>query len=273
MLTTQITKYVAFKRTQGLRPKSVQNIEYALFRFARYERKTMTGTVKAWLKHIEKLQPTGKVSEASIIRGFLIHVKSPAAQLVPRYKLPRTVPRAQCSQAVESLFQVLPDARAKVIVGLMLWCGLRVGEVATLQVGDLDLRAKTIFVTGKGGHQRLVPMPTKMNHAIKTYLVESGGRFGPLIRSSQGRQQQLSTAYISQLVTGWMRDAGIKTAAYDGVSAHALRHTAASRTLDACSDVTVVQRMLGHQKLATTAVYLRVAAIGDIRKAMEKAAA
>jgi site-specific recombinase XerD len=53
------------------------------------------------------------------------------------------------------------------------------------------------------------------------------------------------------------------------VSAHALRHTAASDVLDRCKDLRIVQQMLGHQHLATTAIYLRRASLVDMRTAME----
>ena len=66
-----------------------------------------------------------------------------------------------------------------------------------------------------------------------------------------------------------MRRAGVKRGNYDGVSGHALRHTAASDVLDRCGDLRQVQQMLGHSSLATTAIYLRRADAGQIRAAME----
>ena len=65
-----------------------------------------------------------------------------------------------------------------------------------------------------------------------------------------------------------MSDAGIKHRRRDGVSAHALRHTAASDVLDECGDLRVVQAMIGHIHLATTAVYLRRADLAQMREAM-----
>jgi site-specific recombinase XerD len=69
-------------------------------------------------------------------------------------------------------------------------------------------------------------------------------------------------------VQQWMVDAGLKRRPRDGVSAHSLRHTCASDVLDACHDLRVVQQMLGHQHLATTAIYLRRADLSQMRDAM-----
>ena len=65
-----------------------------------------------------------------------------------------------------------------------------------------------------------------------------------------------------------MSTAGIKRGAGDGVSAHALRHTAASDVLDRCHDVRTVQAMLGHVSIATTQIYLRRADLSRMREAM-----
>lgn len=82
------------------------------------------------------------------------------------------------------------------------------------------------------------------------------------------RIQQRVGAEVSILVGAWMQAAGIKSHRYDGVSAHALRHTAASDVLDQCNDLRAVQAMLGHRHLNTTAIYLRRTSAHQLREAM-----
>ena len=74
--------------------------------------------------------------------------------------------------------------------------------------------------------------------------------------------------WLSKELSDLMTAAGLKRARNDGVSAHALRHTAASDVLDRCHDVRIVQAMLGHASLATTEIYLRRANMGQLREAM-----
>jgi site-specific recombinase XerC len=70
------------------------------------------------------------------------------------------------------------------------------------------------------------------------------------------------------MVAEWMRAAGVKRRPYDGNSAHALRHTAASDVLEVSGDLRAVQAMLGHSQLQTTSIYLRRAELGRLRDAM-----
>ena len=66
-----------------------------------------------------------------------------------------------------------------------------------------------------------------------------------------------------------MAAAGLKNRPRDGVSAHALRHTAASDVMDRCHELRTVQAMLGHASIAATEIYLRRANLGQLREAME----
>jgi site-specific recombinase XerC len=113
-------------------------------------------------------------------------------------------------------------------------------------------------VRGKADHERELPVPTDVALLLHAHL---GGRdHGPLLG--------MGAALISRRVSGWMDAAGLKARPYDGVSAHALRHTMASDMLDRCGNVRTVQAALGHQSLATTQRYLRPASLEQLRAAM-----
>jgi integrase len=172
----------------------------------------------------------------------------------PRYLSPARVAR---------LAMVLPDERAALIVALMHDLGLRCVEVARLQVADWDSSAAELRVVGKGGHVR--DMQVLDDLAVLLDRRCAGRRAGPLVGITAER--------ISVLVSGWMAAAGIKTGRYDGISAHALRHTAASNLLDGCDNVRLVQEFLGHQSLATTERYLRRHNKAEMRAAQTKAKA
>jgi site-specific recombinase XerD len=181
---------------------------------------------------------------------------------------PRAVPRALNADQIAHLTGALPDERAQLIAVLMLHLGLRCCEVATANVEDYDPRTETILVRGKGGHERMLPVPAPATIVLRRYLSGRAGSTGPLIRSRTHPAQGLSANRISMLMAGWMRDAGIKHGRFDGVSAHGLRHTAASDTLDRSGDLVAVQEMLGHASLTTTQIYLRRAGLDRLRAAM-----
>lgn len=189
---------------------------------------------------------------------------------IPAIRRPRSTPRAMPTGDVAQLLASCGDRRARVIVALMVECGLRCVEVSRLTMQDFDPAAKTLFVVGKGGHERALPIPSFTFSEIMGYLDEVGVTLGgPLIRASRPPYGPLAPGTISTYVSRWMVDAGVKRGAYNGRSAHALRHTAASDVLDNGADLRVVQEMLGHAHLSSTAIYLRRASIGQLREAME----
>lgn len=185
-----------------------------------------------------------------------------------KIRQPRSVPRAFSPEQVAALLRVLPDARAHVIVRLMLDMGLRCVEVARLRVEDYDPTSKVLLVVGKGGHQRELPVVASTVRALDNYFAEVGVVGGPLVRSYNMPERGVGAQYISNLVVGWIADAGLKARKFDGRSAHALRHTAGSDVLEHSGDVKAVQEMLGHASLVTTEIYLRHAGLARLRDAM-----
>lgn len=233
------------------------------------------GTIRRWQESVAHLKPSTRATAWSVIVGFSrwlvdegITTKDPCAG-VKAPRRPRAEPRALESGSVGRLLDVAPDARARAIIWLEVGMGLRRIEVHRLQVEDWLRRDQLMRLTGKGSHERTVPVVTGAAHALDAYLAECPATVGPMIRSTTNPANPLSLSALSHYMATWMYDAGIKNAPRDGVNGHALRHTAASDVLDECGDLRVVQEMLGHRSLATSSIYLRRADIGRMRKAME----
>lgn len=153
------------------------------------------------------------------------------------------------------------------MIWAMLGLGMRRIEVHRLNVEDWDRWGETVRVTGKGSHERILPVTAAVRRAWDRYLAEDPRATGPLFLNCYGGR--LSATTITKLVGDALTDAGVKRRAYDRACAHALRHTAASDVLDASHDLRLVQAMLGHANVATTSVYLRRATVGELRTAME----
>ncbi len=145
--------------------------------------------------------------------------------------------------------------------------GLRAGEVSRLQIGDIDFIGRTARVVGKGGHERLLPISEETWAAVSAYLDEHPATSGPLLRSYRQPWRPLAPDTISGMVSEWMRVAGIKRRARDGISGHALRHTMATDALRNGAHLRDVQHALGHAHLATTEAYLPLV-VNDLRAAM-----
>jgi integrase/recombinase XerC len=224
--------------------------------------------VLVWQQSIAQHRPATRRASLSTLRTFCrwatvegLLGADPTAGLA-RVVQPRREPRGLSAAKVARLRLVLPDLRARVIVALMYGVGLRCCEVAGVDIDDYDPDpdGPTIRVIGKGGHERTLPVPLAVAGLLGEWLVRHPGS-GPMIGLSAGR--------VSVLVSGWMAAAGLKHRAYDGISAHALRHTYASDALDRCGNVRIVQAALGHQSLATTQRYVRPATMEQMRRATD----
>ena len=129
--------------------------------------------------------------------------------------------------------------------------GLRVSEVAGLDVSGLDRAQQTVRVVGKGGKERIVPYGRRAATALEAYLGERAER-EPLFVSRRGRR--LTVRSIHSIVKRSAAASGITRR----VSPHTLRHTFATHLLDAGADLRAIQELLGHSRLSTTQRYTHV---------------
>jgi site-specific recombinase XerD len=144
-------------------------------------------------------------------------------------------------------------ARDFAIVSLMLGCGARIEEVARLAVDDIAFseRSGSVRLFGKGDEVREVPVDKPGRDAVRAWLLEHpGGR--PLWT---GRRGPLTRSGLIQAVRACAGAAGLA-----GFHPHQLRHTFATRQREEGADLSVIQELLGHRSIETTARYTRPSA-------------
>lgn len=223
--------------------------------------------VERWLQSM-KVAPATMRQRLSALRSFCGwcvdrgYMKRDPTVGIKGARQPRSVPpRGLPLSAIASVFESCADARAELIVSLMVNEGLRCIEVSRLEVGDIDPARRKALISGKGGHERVLPVSEETWGLLRTYLGLFPATAGPLIRSYRNDRKGLSAHYISMLVSGMMKDAAVVE------SAHALRHTAASDMLTSGAHVRDVQRAMGHANLKTTERYLPWT-VHDLKDAM-----
>jgi integrase/recombinase XerC len=145
-------------------------------------------------------------------------------------------------------------ARDRAILELLYASGLRVSELAGLDLADVDREAGTVRVLGKGRKERMVPFGGAAAEALDAWLGERGSAPGPLFLNARGGR--LGVRSVHTIVRGRARAAGITRR----VSPHTLRHTFATHMLDAGGDLRLIQDLLGHSRLSTTQRYTHVSA-------------
>ena len=199
----------------------------------------------------------------STVRSFLKfltregYLKVNPAKLVTTPKAEKHLPKFLSVDDVFSLIEK-PDAigfihvRDRAILELLYSSGLRVSEVAGLNVEDVNTREGLVKVRGKGKKERIVPLGSKAVEAIRGYMTEKillRKKSKTLFLNKRGTE--LSERGIRRIVVKYARLIGVS----GQIGPHTLRHTFASHLLQAGADLRVIQELLGHASLSTTQKY------------------
>ncbi|MCP3177007.1 tyrosine recombinase XerC [Desulfuromonas sp. KJ2020] len=144
--------------------------------------------------------------------------------------------------------------RDRAILETLYSCGLRVGELESLNVGSIDLVEGVVRVVGKGRKERIVPIGSKARTALHDYLESRVGvkDQDPLFLNRFGKR--LTSRSIERNLKKHLLQAGILRDA----TPHALRHSFATHLLDSGADLRAIQELLGHASLSTTQKYTQV---------------
>ena len=232
-------------------------------------------TIREWLAELH----SGQRKKASIARKlaalrtffqFLVReglLESNPAKLVSTPRLEKKLPKhLSIEEAIK--FIETPDTntdlgkRDRAMLELMYATGVRVAELTTLNLADIDFRNQLIRVTGKRRKQRIVPFGDPAANAIRDYL-KVRDKFLSSAPISEREEEALFLNYQGTRITtrsvGRMVEKYIKICAgVHRISPHALRHSFATHLLDSGADLRDIQELLGHARLSTTQVYTHV---------------
>jgi site-specific recombinase XerD len=182
----------------------------------------------------------------------------------------KPLPRYLKEEIVQMLFDVIKSDRDRAMFMLMLRCGLRVDEVANLNMSSLDLKRCQIFVlNGKGSKDRVVYISKDAHNALLRYLkvrLSSRARKVFLVEKGEYKGKPISVRGIQKRIEYYAKKMGVK------VSCHQLRHTMATQLLNADADLVTIQDLLGHSQIKTTQRYCKVSNLKvqrDYHKAIE----
>ncbi|MBW1721915.1 MAG: tyrosine recombinase XerC [Deltaproteobacteria bacterium] len=208
----------------------------------------------------------------SAVRTFMAYLarkgvlqSNPAAE-ISTPKVEKSIP---AYLPVDEMFRLLemPERdhplglRDLAVLEVLYSCGLRVSELAGMDVSSIDFEQRLVRVIGKGNRERIVPIGKKALQAVEAYLEATsslrrkqgkGKNEGPLFLNYRG--MRLSTRSILTIVKKYGRECALMSE----ISPHALRHTFATHLLDGGADLRSVQELLGHANLSATQKYTHV---------------
>jgi site-specific recombinase XerD len=191
--------------------------------------------------------------------GLLAHAaRRPKARSALRLREPRRLPRALDQRQAAELLASFRTWRDRAIAGLMLYSGLRSAEVLSLDVTDVDIGGRWVQVTGKGNRERRVPLDADVASVIQTYLLaerpETASARLFIVAKGPGRGQPLTAAGLRRIFRYHREIAGIPAG-----NPHALRHTFGTALAESGVDLAVMQALLGHAHVDTSARYIHLA--------------
>ncbi|MFT4034688.1 MAG: tyrosine recombinase [Patulibacter sp.] len=197
-----------------------------------------------------------------VAEGRLTH--DPTVDLKPpreRRAAPDALTRDEVTAVIESVSGDSPAAlRDRMLLELLYASGLRVSELISLELRNVDLDEGMLQVTGKGDKERRVPFGAQARSAIRNYLLSGRpalqrNRSAPwLALNARGGRLSRQTVHLT------VQEAGRRAGVPRDIGPHALRHTFATHLLAGGCDLRVLQEMLGHASVATTQIYTHVSA-------------
>ena len=301
-LETLIKSYLQCLSTEGKSPRTVEFYSSNLKRFTKYLREhnltesvNSIGLIEArffigylqnetcrWenhpnIKREQKLSPysihgyvrTMKAfwswlhAEGYISNNIMTGLKPPKVAK----KVIATFSNEQIQKIIAAIGRSTPRGfRDFVIVSILLDTGIRLSEIAGLQVDDIDLTRSCFVVRGKGNIERIVPFGSQVRRLISKYLTQyrpepESSRVGHLLLTSNGLP--LNPRSIHSIILRLGRTAGIS-----GVrcSPHTFRHTFAKQYLMQGGDIFSLQRILGHSSLEVVRMYVNLASTDILRQ-------
>jgi len=209
-----------------------------------------------------------KVAAVKSFFSFLVSEgkleRSPADELAGP-KVGKSLPRAISVEEVEMLLEQTakastPEAkRDRAMLELLYATGMRVSEMTSLNVRDVNLRAGFVRCLGKGSKERIIPIHTKAVKAVKSYIDEPRARLlgaaGEPALFLNRRGQRLTRQGFWLILKEYARKAGIKAE----ITPHVLRHSVATHLLNSGKiNLRELQELLGHANISTTQVYTHI---------------
>ena len=249
-LNRRIKYYLGAKRIDGLSDKTLGNYRCNLEMFAarvnKSAAKVTTDDIRGYISYLDEtrhLKDTSLQTHINTLRAFFgwLHTeerikKNPMAKIK--------------SLKLERLRDACKTYREKALIEFLVSTGCRLSEVAQLRAADLNLADRSVQVTGKGDKDRVVYFSVRARLMIEEYMMQRKGGDG-LFVSSKSPYEPLKPRAIQRIVHSLSERAGLE----GRVHPHLLRHTFATHALNGGMDVTVIQRLLGHEDIATTQIY------------------
>lgn len=268
-----IDAYLASLRRRNFSPETIRDYRYCLYRFRKdcgaaleeMERRDIAAFIDRLLDQGLKAKTINSYLNA--IRGFYEYMTEERGwegeepvRKKDYLKQDRPLPRPLSEEEVDELFEVVASVRDRAMFLLMLRSGLRVSEVHKLDVRDIQVREKRVFIReGKGRKDRVVSLSRETMLALREHMLARAAAPAEealfVVEKGKYKGLRLSVRGIQKRMEYYARKSGVKACC------HRLRHTFATQALDTGMRLAYLKVLMGHDWITTTMQYCRISNI------------
>jgi site-specific recombinase XerD len=256
-------KFISFLQLKGFTKATVRNYIQSIKQFQDWFEKSPVHVTREtahryldYLKNDKKLAPRTMNIHIYALKRFCDFFLPESDVMAPfsRMRTPKYQPHIISASETQTLINAAPNLKAKAIITVLYSAGLRISECLNLKITDIDSKRMVIHVFGKGQRERYALLSPITLQILRDYYRQ----YRPLDYLFPGYNQQapLSGTAAARVIRTTAKSVGIST----HVTAHVLRHSFATHLLERGESLLVIQKLLGHANLATTAMYTQVSA-------------
>lgn len=234
----------------GKSPNTKRLYQHVLSEFIKYHGNLKTLTAADTIQYLSNLEKRGLSKNTLritviVLKSWLKTIgRNDIAETIRPIREAKTPPVALPEDNISRMIAAADNPRDTLIVLALRNSGIRVSELLNIQVQDIDFKEGVIRVFGKGGKTRLVLIDSKTLQAITNYLQDRTS--GPIFN--------ISPNYVRTIIKDLAKKAGLEN--WQKIHPHLLRHAFAINWVKSGGDVEGLRRLLGHESLETTRIYL-----------------
>jgi integrase/recombinase XerD len=258
-------RFIEDMQLRGLTPATQRNYIHHVATFAKYFDESPANlnleAVREYQLHLineRKLSPHSvNCFTAALQMLYTVTLEMPwGSEYFPRVRTPRSLPVVLSREEITRFFEHIPSIKYRAALMVCYGAGVRIGEATRLKVSDIDSSRMVIRVEqGKGRRDRYTMLSPRLLAVLRSYWRASRPQHW-LFPSFWREDRPLNQSSLSQAC----RDASSTSGIGKRITAHTLRHSFATHLLESGTDTRVIQVLLGHSRIDTTAQYTSVSA-------------
>lgn len=260
-----LERQLSINTIDGYKKDLINFFEYTNKKYKDIKRSDITNYISNLSKTLDSRSVNRHIVSIRNYFKFLLrnaYIKENPCDDIVGLKMPKTIPHVLSEEDINKLLDIeVIDARTsrnRAMMELMYSCGLRVSELLSLKINDIDFNMNIVKCFGKGSKERIVPLSDMATYYLKEYIdtyritLLKNNRSDILFLNIRG--SSLSRQGFFKILKELAREKGINK----DLSPHTIRHSFATHLINHGADLRSVQTMLGHENIKTTQIYTHI---------------